>query len=88
MHIPLSDTKDISILTFAEAVKPSANPSYDIDKWIYIPDFYSDYRYVLGTRGKKPLICIGINPSTAEPYNLDNTLNQRVQVHLCSLHGF
>ena len=74
MHIPLTDTKNISVLTFAEAVKSSANPSYDIDKWIYIPDFYSDYRYVLGTRGKKPLICIGINPSTAAPDALDNTL--------------
>jgi len=74
MHIPLTDTKNISVLTFAEAVKPSANASYDMDKWIYIPDFYSDYRYVLGTRGKRPLICIGINPSTAAPDDLDNTL--------------
>jgi hypothetical protein len=29
----------------------------------------------LGERGKKTLVCIGINPSTAEPDNLDNTLN-------------
>ena len=28
----------------------------------------------MATRGKNPLICIGINPSTAEPDNLDNTL--------------
>ena len=28
----------------------------------------------MGTRGKKPLICIGINPSTAAPGDLDNTL--------------
>ena len=28
----------------------------------------------MGTRGENPLICIGINPSTAEPDNLDNTL--------------
>ncbi len=74
MHIPLSDTKNIPVLTFAEAVTPSDNASYDIGKWIYIPDFYSDYRYVLGTRGKNPLICIGINPSTAAPDDLDNTL--------------
>ena len=47
---------------------------YDREKWIYVPDYYTDYRYVLGTRGKNPLICIGINPSTAEPDNLDNTL--------------
>ena len=28
----------------------------------------------MGTRGKDPLICIGINPSTAAPDDLDNTL--------------
>lgn len=47
---------------------------YDKGKWIYVPDHYTDYRYILGTRGDNPLICIGINPSTAEPDNLDNTL--------------
>ena len=35
---------------------------------------YTEYRYILGTRGADPLICIGVNPSTAEPGNLDNTL--------------
>ena len=39
-----------------------------------MPDFYTEYRYILGTRGEKPLICIGVNPSTAEPDRLDNTL--------------
>lgn len=48
--------------------------TYDRNKWIYIPDYYTDYRYILGTVGNRPLICIGINPSTAEPDNLDNTL--------------
>ena len=47
---------------------------FDRSKWIYIPDYYTDYRYILGTKGENPLICIGINPSTAEPDNLDNTL--------------
>ena len=37
-------------------------------------DFYTEYRYILGTRGQKPLICIGVNPSTAAPEDLDNTL--------------
>ena len=36
--------------------------------------FYTEYRYLLGTRGEKPLVCIGINPSTAEPDRLDPTL--------------
>ena len=48
--------------------------TYDREKWIYVPDYYTTYRYILGTRGKNALICIGINPSTAEPDNLDNTL--------------
>lgn len=50
------------------------NVDFDRGKWIYVPDYYTDYRYILGTAGKKPLITIGINPSTAEPGNLDNTL--------------
>ena len=39
-----------------------------------MPDRYSEYRYILGTRGRHPLICIGVNPSTAVPGRLDNTL--------------
>ena len=73
MHIPLSDTVDIEVLTFADAMI-STNDAYDKSRWLYVPDFYSDYRYILGTRGDKPLICIGVNPSTAAPDNLDNTL--------------
>ena len=59
------------------AFKASAkltSPYYDINEWLYAPNFYSEYRYILGTRGKNPLICIGINPSTAQPGDLDNTL--------------
>lgn len=75
MHIPSKETHDLEILTFEEAcATKSDSASYDKERWIYIPDFYSDYRYVLGTIGKKPLITIGINPSTAAPDALDNTL--------------
>ena len=73
MHIPSSNTVDIEVLTFDDAMK-STNDDYDKSKWLYVPDFYSEYRYILGTRGERPLICIGINPSTAAPDNLDNTL--------------
>lgn len=31
-------------------------------------------RYILGIDGEKPLVCIGINPSTTEPEKLDNTV--------------
>ena len=76
MHIPSCETNELELVEFAPALERAALPSpdYDVDKWLYVPNFYSEYRYILGTRGKKPLICIGINPSTAEPDNLDNTL--------------
>lgn len=74
MHIPASDTTALSILTFADAQRPTDGANYDRSRWLYIPDFYSEYRYVLGTVGSRPLICVGINPSTAAPDHLDNTL--------------
>ena len=76
MHIPSVTTDQLKLVTFRQALEAANTPSqeYDIDKWLYAPNFYSEYRYILGTRGKNPLICIGINPSTAEPDNLDNTL--------------
>ena len=75
MHIPSADTTEIEVLTFAEALASSAESTeYDVHKWLYAPNFYSEYRYILGTRGKNPLICVGINPSTARPDALDNTL--------------
>ena len=42
--------------------------------WYYEPHTYQSYRYVLGRVGKHPLVCIGINPSTAQPGALDPTL--------------
>ncbi len=75
MHIPSSSSQNIDILDFETALSRSGlGDSYDRSIWIYVPDFYTEYRYILGTRGDNPLICIGINPSTAEPGNLDNTL--------------
>lgn len=82
MHIPKSNTKEIEVLTFKDAQVSNSKTEYDRDKWIYVPDFYSEYRYILGTRGEKPLICIGINPSTAEPDNLDNTLKSVERIAL------
>ena len=42
--------------------------------WYYEPHTYQPYRYVLGRVGRRPLVCIGINPSTAQPGALDPTL--------------
>ena len=83
MHIPVCETQKVNILTFDDALTAREESAvYDREKWLYIPDFYSEYRYILGTRGKNPLICIGINPSTAEPDNLDNTLKSVERIAL------
>lgn len=85
MHIPASDTAVLDLIPFRQALAGANTPNgaYDIAKWLYVPCFYDEYRYILGTRGKKPLICIGINPSTAAPGDLDNTLKsvERIAMH-------
>ncbi len=75
LHIPSCETLKIDILTFKNALEQhDERCTYDRGKWLYVPDFYSEYRYILGTVGTHPLITIGINPSTAAPDDLDNTL--------------
>jgi hypothetical protein len=44
------------------------------EKWIYTRTDDNKARFLLGEQGKNTLICIGINPSTAVPGKLDNTL--------------
>ena len=76
MHIPSGTTAAVKLELFEPALEAALLPSpdYDTARWLYVPNTYSEYRYILGTRGKKPLICIGINPSTAAPNALDPTL--------------
>ena len=84
MHIPKVATAQLELVTFQQALEAAnmPNESYDVEKWLYAPNFYSEYRYILGTRGKNPLICIGINPSTASPEALDNTLKSVERIAL------
>ena len=84
MHIPSGTTAELDLVSFEEALKSADTPNddYDIRKWLYAPNFYSEYRYILGTRGENPLICIGINPSTAHPDDLDNTLKSVERIAL------
>ena len=84
MHIPKGTTDQLELVTFRQALEAANTPNdeYDIRQWIYAPNFYSEYRYILGTRGKNPLICIGINPSTAQPGDLDNTLKSVERIAL------
>lgn len=83
MHIPTKESQKVDVLTFEDALdRRSDSALYDRARWLYVPDFYSEYRYILGTVGARPLITIGINPSTAEPDKLDNTLKSVERIAL------
>ena len=84
MHIPSAPTSLLNIIPFNELLECALLPSeeYDVSKWLFVPNAYDEYRYILGTRGKNPLICIGINPSTAKPDDLDNTLKSVERIAL------
>lgn len=44
-------------------------------EWIYDKNTDNTARYTLGPVSEKPLFCFGINPSTATPEKLDNTVS-------------
>lgn len=46
------------------------------EQWIYERSADNSARFVLGTTGEHPLICFGINPSTAKPGALDKTVTR------------
>ena len=75
-HIPTVDIRQLGDISFDRqlALAQQPNRDYDVDQWLFVPNTYTEYRYILGTRGEKPLICVGINPSTARPGALDPTL--------------
>lgn len=84
MHIPSSSTSTQTVLPFAQALEQARQPNsdYDVTRWLFVPNYYCDYRYILGTAGERPLICVGINPSTAAPNALDNTLKSVERIAL------
>ena len=85
MHIPKSESQLVEIKEFYQALEESKiqnHIEYNVEDWLYVPNHYSEYRYILGTTGKNPLICIGINPSTAAPNDLDNTLKSVERIAL------
>ncbi len=74
-HIPDANAP-LGDISFENALREAALPraDYDTARWLFVPPRYTEFRYILGTRGKKPLIAVGINPSTARPDRLDRTL--------------
>lgn len=85
-HIPQGTTAALQLEQFEPALEAALRPSpdYDVSRWLYVPNTYSEYRYILGTRGVKPLICVGINPSTAAPDALDPTLQSAQRIALAN----
>ena len=83
-HIPQGTTDTVALELFDPALDAALRPSpdYDVSRWLYVPNTYSEYRYILGTRGQKSLICVGINPSTAAPDALDPTLQSAQRIAL------
>ena len=83
-HIPQGTTDTVALELFDPALDAALRPSpdYNVSRWLYVPNTYSEYRYILGTRGQKPLICVGINPSTAAPDALDPTLQSAQRIAL------
>lgn len=83
-HIPQGTTDTVALELFEPALDAALRPSpdYDVSRWLYVPNTYSEYRYILGTHGQKPLICVGINPSTAAPDALDPTLQSAQRIAL------
>ncbi len=81
-----SATQHTEILTFEEAQTPQKAPFTTAKNGFYIPDFTPNTVTYWVPPAKKPLITIGINPSTAEPDNLDNTLKSVERIAL--FNGF
>jgi hypothetical protein len=56
------------------------------EQWLYKPNADNSARFVLGTVGDNPLVCFGVNPSTAAPSDLDPTLKTVSKV--ATLNGY
>ena len=53
MHIPKGDTALLELVRFDNALEAALAPApnYDASRWLYVPNTYGEYRYILGTRG-------------------------------------
>ena len=51
MHIPGNSMHALQLMSFDEALSAKVT-GYDGSRWLYLPPFYEEYRYVLGTAGE------------------------------------
>ena len=60
-HVPTVDIRRLGDIRFdtqlERALRPS--PDYDVSQWLFVPNQYTEYRYILGTRGQQPLNSLG-----------------------------
>lgn len=55
--------------------------------WIYQTNEDDTARFVLGNESDKPLLCFGVNPSTAEPEKLDPTIESVERITLANQYS-
>ena len=57
-HTPTIDTRTLTDWAFETELERANTPSneYDVKKWLFVPNHYTEFRYILGTRGTHPLI--------------------------------
>ena len=52
-HVPTVDIRRLGDIRFdtqlERALRPG--PDYDVSQWLFVPNQYTEYRYILGTRG-------------------------------------
>ena len=58
----------------------------ETSEWLYQNNATDTARYILGERSENMVACIGVNPSTARPNALDNTL--RSVKRISKFNGF
>ena len=64
MHIPQGPTAALALELFDDALAAALRPSpdYDVSRWLYVPNHYSEYRYILGTLGPEAPDLHGYQP--------------------------
>ena len=64
MHIPKSESQLVEIEEFfksLEEAKIQSHIEYDVRDWLYVPNHYSEYRYILGQRQSPTTLIIRLN---------------------------